>query len=236
MYVEIDQTIDLIMQATKKQPAAARLIEMAGPLFADRPFDAVSTRELARAASVNLSAISYHFGSKEGLYDAVCSNLINDLAPVRNGFKNFLDAGLAAAKDNPDLQRQILKTFVCLLIDAITSNLNPRWKMRLMLREIQSVGPCFEKVMSGHIDIMHDLAGRLVSVIKKEPEDSVSVKLVSHSLISLCLQYSLNEPLLSHRLGWEGFKEPEIAILKRETVDMVFRMLGLPPMTAQEGL
>lgn len=41
------------------------------PLFAAKGLHGVSVRELARAAGVNLSMISYYFGGKEGLYAAV---------------------------------------------------------------------------------------------------------------------------------------------------------------------
>jgi TetR/AcrR family transcriptional regulator len=41
------------------------------PLFAAKGLNGVSVRELAGAAGVNLSMISYYFGGKEGLYAAV---------------------------------------------------------------------------------------------------------------------------------------------------------------------
>jgi TetR/AcrR family transcriptional regulator len=47
------------------------LIATAIPLFAAKGLNGVSVRELASAASVNLSMISYYFGGKEGLYAAV---------------------------------------------------------------------------------------------------------------------------------------------------------------------
>ena len=52
----------------------AKLIESATSLFAQRGYAAVSIRELADAAQVNSALISYHFGSKEGLYLAVLEN------------------------------------------------------------------------------------------------------------------------------------------------------------------
>ncbi len=48
-----------------------RLISAARRIFADKGFDAASVREITRAANANLGAITYHFGSKQGLYDAV---------------------------------------------------------------------------------------------------------------------------------------------------------------------
>ena len=49
----------------------SKLIEMAAQLFAAKGFAAVSVRELTVAAQVNVSAISYYFNGKEGLYRAV---------------------------------------------------------------------------------------------------------------------------------------------------------------------
>jgi AcrR family transcriptional regulator len=40
-------------------------------LFAQKGFDAVSTREIALKAKINIAMIAYYFGSKEKLYDAV---------------------------------------------------------------------------------------------------------------------------------------------------------------------
>ena len=48
-----------------------RLLQAALRLFAHPGFAKTSTREIAEAAGVNLAAISYYFGDKEGLYRAV---------------------------------------------------------------------------------------------------------------------------------------------------------------------
>lgn len=48
-----------------------KLIDIATPLFATRGYASVSVREITDAAQINISAISYHFNGKEGLYQAV---------------------------------------------------------------------------------------------------------------------------------------------------------------------
>lgn len=53
------------------QEARARLLDAALTLFAEKGFAATSIRELALAAQVNVSAVSYYFGDKAGLYRAV---------------------------------------------------------------------------------------------------------------------------------------------------------------------
>lgn len=48
-----------------------KLMEVGTQLFAERGVNGVSIRELSMAAGTSISMISYHFGSKEGLYSAV---------------------------------------------------------------------------------------------------------------------------------------------------------------------
>lgn len=51
----------------ERDAARERILDIAQELFAERGFDGVSVRELAQAAEVNLAAINYYFGSKDGL-------------------------------------------------------------------------------------------------------------------------------------------------------------------------
>ena len=53
------------------QDAKDKLLAAGTMMFAAKGFAGVSIRELATAAGVNSSLISYHFGGKEGLYEAV---------------------------------------------------------------------------------------------------------------------------------------------------------------------
>ncbi len=48
-----------------------RLVTTALTLFASKGFDSVTVREIAKAAEVSIGLISHHFGSKDGLREAV---------------------------------------------------------------------------------------------------------------------------------------------------------------------
>ncbi|OUR80691.1 hypothetical protein A9Q83_00150 [Alphaproteobacteria bacterium 46_93_T64] len=221
------QTIDLKFEAPKKTSAADKLLEAAGPLFADRPFDVVSTRELADAAGVNLSAISYHFGSKEGLYEAIFKKIIYDLAPVRASLSVLVEASLPLAANNVEQQRIIISTFVHNLITVITDDTNPRWRMRLVFEEVQRQGPCFDLVLENHINIVHDLVGRLVGLILDKNPSSDDVKLLTQAILGLCLQHGLNESLIKRRLNWSRIGPEELEIIKQSTSRHVIAMLGI---------
>lgn len=47
-------------------------------LFAEKGFEGTSTREIAKAAQVNISMISYYFGSKEKLYEKLMEYRMNE--------------------------------------------------------------------------------------------------------------------------------------------------------------
>ncbi|MBJ6724132.1 TetR/AcrR family transcriptional regulator [Geomesophilobacter sediminis] len=55
----------------EKTDCRSKLLEVGTKLFAERGLNGVSIRELSQAAGTSISMISYHFGSKEGLYSAV---------------------------------------------------------------------------------------------------------------------------------------------------------------------
>jgi len=48
-----------------------RLLNAAEQLFAEHGVSGTTLRALTKAANVNLAAVHYHFGGKEGLLDAV---------------------------------------------------------------------------------------------------------------------------------------------------------------------
>lgn len=65
---------------------ADKIIDTATPLFAKKGFVAVTIREVADAAQINSSAISYYFNGKEGLYHAVLEKIF---LPITNVIKNI---------------------------------------------------------------------------------------------------------------------------------------------------
>ena len=62
-----------------------RLLAHARKLFAAKGFDGVSVREITAGADVNLGAVTYYFGSKRALYEAVLENLMDQLASKVEG-------------------------------------------------------------------------------------------------------------------------------------------------------
>ena len=76
---------------SKGKESAAVLVATAQRLFAERGIDAVSFREIAReAGQKNNSALTYHFGSKEALIQAILDAGMQEVNTLRNDYVDLL--------------------------------------------------------------------------------------------------------------------------------------------------
>lgn len=101
------------------QQARLRLLDAGLALFADKGFAETSTREIAQLAQVNVAAISYYFGDKEGLYRAVFSDTrnkphVDEQAMAKTPVDiqttlRFMLSGLAASLKQGELTKQCMK-------------------------------------------------------------------------------------------------------------------------------
>lgn len=69
--------------AYNKQTTKDRILDAAERLFADKGLDGSSLRDITTAASANLAAVNYHFGSKNGLIDAVFARHLGPMNAAR---------------------------------------------------------------------------------------------------------------------------------------------------------
>jgi AcrR family transcriptional regulator len=81
-----------------------RILETALDLFAAQGYEGASTRQIAEGAGVNLPAIQYYFGNKEGLYRAI----IDDINANTDRHMAALVARVHAALDAPETPREAL--------------------------------------------------------------------------------------------------------------------------------
>lgn len=67
------------------------ILQVAEKLFSEHGFDGTSVRDIAKEANINIAMISYYFGSKEKLLEALIINRISDLRmELENLFKENL--------------------------------------------------------------------------------------------------------------------------------------------------
>jgi multidrug efflux system outer membrane protein len=85
------------------------ILNAAEQSFADRGFDAASLRHIISEAGVNLAAVHYHFGSKEGLIRAVFARRLEPLNAER---LQRLDAIEASGRRNPPGLEDVIRALI----------------------------------------------------------------------------------------------------------------------------
>ena len=111
------------MKQTPNDTTPAALLFAARRLFADHGYDGASVRAITHAAAANLGAITYHFGTKRKLYEAVLESATTPLARavVNAAEKSGTPAERVAAvvrayfevlTDDPDIPRLMMQDLV----------------------------------------------------------------------------------------------------------------------------
>jgi TetR/AcrR family transcriptional regulator, regulator of cefoperazone and chloramphenicol sensitivity len=160
---EIKPTVDA--SSDKGERARTRLIVEASRIFAEKGYAKASTREICVAAGLNVAAIHYHFGDKDGLYRAVLLGPIQGMAGQLVGF------------DAPELSlREALHR---LLGPFVGADAPPEAQaddgVRLYLREMLEPTPVFAAAIAQHIGPVHARMAQLLArhIGLAQPDDDV---------------------------------------------------------------
>jgi AcrR family transcriptional regulator len=107
-----------------------RILEAALELFAASGFEGASTRTIAEQAGVNLPAIQYYFGSKEGLYRAVVEQFSQEMqagvSPIAERIRTELANGQASRRKLVALLCEMLEIVIALILDDSVPNRESR--------------------------------------------------------------------------------------------------------------
>ena len=204
-------------------------MEAAGRLFAARGFDGVSTRELARAAKVNISAITYYFGGKDGLYHAVLRQLIGETAPLFDPMVARLEAGAAASGNDKEKLAELLTWFVQALLTGILSDPKIRWQMPLVMREFQQPSAGFDVLFAERINPMHNAIAKLVAGAKGIEASSTEAILITATVIGQCMAFGFARAVIFARTGWEEYTDENRSEIIATVTSGILGMLGLAP-------
>jgi TetR/AcrR family transcriptional regulator len=108
------------------------IIAAAVPLFAAKGLNGVSVRELASAAGVNLSMISYYFGGKDGLYAAVLTEQF---------------AILGRLEEIEQMEIETLQKFEVYVRATVSRYRKSPYLLRFYTSELTNPTACFETIV-----------------------------------------------------------------------------------------
>lgn len=211
----------------KKLPAKEALLIAAEKLFTEKGYDAVSTRELADEAQVNLGAIQYHFGSKEQLFVETIRRLMQARCSANESLTQCCQLNSKA-----DAIRQLQLFFQSFLQDIC----NPRGPnvCKLMYREVHDTtapeSKMFETLVSSVVnEFILPVDDHLKKVVKLLVPDinEDTVSLVNHSIIGQCTFYVTHRPFIERLRNLDFSDQEKFAQIAQHLTFFTLRGLGL---------
>lgn len=205
-----------------------KLLKSSVDVFGRYGFDGSTTRMLADAAGVNLQAIPYHFGGKEGLYIAsaeyIGEAISSHVAQVREEVRGRL-AYLEASGQPPtgDEARKHLTLIAQTMVALFVSKQSEPWA-RFLIREQMEPTEAFARVYGGVMKPMLELVSKLVGVLLDEDPLSTHIRLRTLSFVGSILVYRMAHAAALAHLGWDTVGPREVRTLQdiaRELVDSI---------------
>lgn len=175
--------------------ARTRLVTEATRIFSVKGFATASTREICAAAGLNVAAIHYHFGGKEGLYREV---LLGPIRQLTGAFDGFDDPALPLAQ----ALRRMLGAFVGVAGEAgaaacVMTDAHAEQGLRLHLREMVEPSPVYAATVAQHIVPHHEAMARMLGrhIGVTAPDDDVH-RLV-FALVAMAHDYCMSREFMN---------------------------------------
>jgi AcrR family transcriptional regulator len=164
--------------------AREQLIAHATRIFATKGFAAATTREICEAAGVNIAAIHYYFGDKEGLYRAV---LLQPISEMTAAFGRFDDPALPVAQ----ALRMFMTPFVMPGIGE-----NDAAVMRLHLREMIEPSEVFREITAQTIVPAHNALTALLARHCKLAAADADIHQLAFALVAMAHDYCMSRAFM----------------------------------------
>jgi AcrR family transcriptional regulator len=211
--------------AGRGEDSRQRIIEAALDVFGRHGFEGASTRMLAQAAGVNLAAIAYYFGGKEGLYRAVAEHVVAAISERQAEAA----ARAKAALEDPSLGReaaleQLLDLVDSLAVMLVAAGPADRWAA-FVIREQMQPAAAFDIIFHGFQARMHGLvAGLVARVLGRDPRDP-EVLVTASTLIGQVLVFRAARTTMLKLLDWTEFTPERVAMIRTLVRRNVTRIL-----------
>ena len=146
----------------------AHIIESAGECFGEHGYAGTTSKAICAHAGVNLAAINYHFGNRDGLYRAVLHEVHQRLMSVQ-ALETLIRQPLPA----PEKLHLFYQHLSAKLVDK------DGWALRVWARELLSPTAFWDSVEDEEIRPKFDLLTRLIVELSGlQPDDPRLLQLV----------------------------------------------------------
>jgi AcrR family transcriptional regulator len=212
--------------SNRGEDARRRLVDAALEVFGAHGFDGASTRILAEKAGVNLAAIPYYFGGKEGLYRAAAEYIVEasnrELASVLAAINSALAARRPPRRVAERLLHDLLERFSWLLIGSDQAE---RWS-NFVMREQMQPGAAFEVLYAGIMRPVTLTCARLLGVLFQRSADDPRIAIRAQSILGQVLIFRVSHRSALRLMGWKEFSPERVKLIQSVVLADVDRIIA----------
>ena len=177
-------------RGSRSAPTRDAILEAALAAFSDRGFEAASMQQIAERADVHAPQLSYHFGSKEGLWKAAVDRAFAEL-------QASVDALQTEARTSGDAEpeRRVVRGFVKLV------GRNPAFVL-LMHEEGKRKGPRMRWLVDRHVKPLYELTSEVLAQAKRRGRIPADIPASSfHYILSGAISFIFHQAEECRRLS-----------------------------------
>lgn len=154
-----------------------QIMDRALEVFAEKGFDSSSVRDIAQRAEVNVAMISYYFGSKEKLLEAI---FLNHTRGMKHKIESIIHSRMHDPMEKVD---QLIDTYVSVIIENKTFH-------RLMMREqvLMKQGPLYTYIK----DMKRQNRNLIELAVKAGQKAGIFQKHIDVSMLAMTLIGTVN--------------------------------------------
>lgn len=200
-----------------------KLVEVGLKLFAMNGFNGVSMRNLASEAEVNLATVGYHFGGKQGLYEAVIREIIRFRDEVMPG-EDAVREQLAYFESGKITKEDLVAWFFRSQMEGILSEPTTLWGVMLINREMADPSESYPLLDDEFFAPAIESMNLVLKAVMPEDTSFTEVMTVGTALIGIVLKF-VKPKAFTDRVGWEEMTperiEELVEILSRRVVAFI---------------
>ncbi|MBF0367868.1 MAG: CerR family C-terminal domain-containing protein [Magnetococcales bacterium] len=209
-----------------------RVLQAALKAFGHRDYDGVSTRQIVERAGANISAISYHFGGKHGLYLATAAYLAEKLHASHREPMAQIQAEIkemAPGAADPVRCRQLLQKLLQGFAESILTSELGEDAPGFIFREQNHPTQAFDILYTRLLEPMHTTLTQLVVLIRGLPTSHHrEAYLVSHALLGQVIAFRSARATLLRCLNQSSYNTRDIAEITRLVATLANHALDYP--------
>jgi TetR/AcrR family transcriptional regulator, regulator of cefoperazone and chloramphenicol sensitivity len=165
--------------------ARARILRAALAVFGEHGFKGGATRQIAEAAGVNLPALKYYFGGKQGLYLACAEEIVGRYQQRMLPLVTEAHAALGAPMSRADARHR-LKAVLRSLAELLVGKGEAELWMAFVLKEMAEQGPAFDilyrQLWAPGVELTAGLIARALGQAETGPPARIRALLLISSL------------------------------------------------------